>query len=655
MTNDTNAGARWMWYPGDFEIRHGLKLNLRRDEMGYLYPAFWRLDDCWHSVKFRRDITLSEPGTLKVLARGVGHFAVDGKRHPLGESVELAPGAHSLAIDVGRTDGLPCAYATGCAPSGAGWEVSRRAGEWQACGASDMYTSPEDDPEQFKFEYAPIEPANVTRDAAGALYDFGRETFARLKLRGITAPEGLQVYYGESEAEARDVANSYIRDATPAGAAEAEFPPRAFRYIFVPGEARFELSAEWEYLPLEERGRFASSDGELDAIWRVAAYTFHLNSREFFLDGIKRDRWIWSGDAYQSYFVNRCLYMDREICQRTIWALRGKDPVEQHINTILDYSLYWIMSVMDYYATFGDAAFVRAVWPRVRSLMDYCCGCVNAQGFITGRKEDWVFVDWADMDKTGALSAEQMLFIKALEAAARCAQLSGCDGGEYARAARQVRAKLDEYFFDAEKGCYIDSYESGRRNVTRHANIFALLYDIAAPDKVDSIVRNALDNDAVPPITTPYFKFFELWAECKLGRVSRALERVREYWGGMLRLGATTIWEEFDPRQDFPRHYAMYGNRYGKSLCHAWGAGPIYLIGRYVLGLEALEPGYARFSVSPDPAGLEEFRGTLPLPDGEVQLEYRAGRLAVTASRAGGVLNWRGRSVPLEPGVRVEL
>lgn len=655
MVKDANSGARWMWYPGDFEIRHGLKLNLRRDEMGYEYPAFWRLDDCWHSVKFRRKFELSAPSALTVQAHGIGNFQVDGKRYRLGSSVTLEPGAHSVAIDLARVDGLPCAYVTGCVPSGDGWEVSHNAGEWQACGSSAMYTSPDDDPEQFKFEYKQVEPVAVTRDAAGVLYDFGRETFARLELDGITAPEGLTVCYGESEAEARDVSDCYIRDWTLAGAQSASFPPRAFRYIFVPGNAEFSLRAEWEYLPLEERGKFDCADGELNDIWRVAAYTFHLNSREFFLDGIKRDRWIWSGDAYQSYFVNRCLYMDREITQRTIWALRGKDPIEQHINTILDYSLYWVMSVSDYYDTFGDVAFVRAVWPRVRSMMDYCRGCVNEQGFIVGREQDWVFVDWADMDKVGALSAEQMLYIKALEAAARCAQLCGCAGDEYLRTAQDVRAKLDEYFFDEEKGCYIDSYESGRRNVTRHANIFALLYDIADSRKVESIVRNVLDNEAVPPITTPYFKFFELWAECKLGRVRQALDSVRAYWGGMLKLGATTIWEEFDPRQDFPRHYAMYGNKYGKSLCHAWGAGPIYLLSRYVLGLEPTKPGFARFSVTPNAAGLEGFHGTLPLPDGTLEVEYCSGRIAVTASRAGGTLNWNGCSVPLEPGVRVEL
>lgn len=652
MENTNPTGAVWMWYPGDYEIRHGLKLNLRRQERSYQYPPMWRLDDCWHSVHMRRRAVLEREESVRVIARGIGRFTVDGKAHyPYGAEVRLAPGEHEIELLLARVNGLPCAYVEGGAfASGAGWEASSGSDEWRPCGFSRTLNSPDDDPEEFKFAYEPIAPARVERDASGTLYDFGRETFARVR---VSAQEPLTLCYGESETEARDVSDCYIIDSVPAGT--TMLPARAFRCLFIPGAASAEVSAEYEYLPIEEKGRFASSDAQLSRIWQTAAYTFHLNSREFFLDGIKRDRWIWSGDAYQSYYVSRCLFMDPEICQRTIWALRGKDPIEQHINTILDYSLYWVMSVSDYYDTFGDIDFVRAVWPRVRSMMDYCRASVNSEGFLVGRPRDWVFVDWANIDKTGALSAEQMLFITALKAAARCARLLGEDAAVYEREAAAVRAKLDDFFFDAEKGCYIDSYESGRRNVTRHANIFAILFDIASAEQVDSIVKNVLENDAVPPITTPYFKFFELWAECKLGHTRRALDQVRSYWGGMIALGATTIWEEFDPRQDFPRHYAMYGQKYGKSLCHAWGAGPIYLIGRYVLGLEPTAPGYATFRVAPDPAGIADFEATLPLPDGCVNIALRDGHVRARASRAGGTLVWQGRSAELPAGVEVEL
>lgn len=34
------------------------------------------------------------------------------------------------------------------------------------------------------------------------------------------------------------------------------------------------------------------------------------------------------------------------------------------------------------------------------------------------------------------------------------------------------------------------------------------------------------------------------------------------------------------------QQYDMYGDRFGKSLCHAWGASPVYLLARYFVGLE---------------------------------------------------------------------
>lgn len=644
----------WIWFPGDFEIRHGLKVNCRREERMRRYPAIWRVDDCGRSVRLRRKCTLTEAETVLVRARGEGQLRVDGAFRPLNEPVCFEPGAHELIVELTRMNGLPCAYVEGKSfASGAGWEAQNFAGPWQPCGFSEMYTDPDDDPEQFKFAYSPIEPTAVTPDGTGVLYDFGRETFARLHLSDLSG--GLTVCYGESETEARDVENCYILDRIPAGQTEADLPARAFRYLFFPGAKSVSLRAEYEYLPLEERGSFTSGDPLLNEIWRVAAYTFHLNSRECFLDGIKRDRWVWSGDAYQSYFVNRVLYMDKELCRRTIWALRGKDPIEQHINTILDYSLYWVMSVGDYYETFGDADFVRQIWPRVRTMMDYCRASVNADGFLKGRENDWVFIDWAEMDKEGALFAEQVLFIKALEAAARCAELSGEDGGLYIRQADELRARLDEFFYDEEKGCYIDGYASGKRNVTRHGNIFAILFDIADAQRQASLVQNVLDNPDVPPITTPYFKFFELWALCKLGRTDKALERVRDYWGGMLALGATTMWEQFDPREDFPAHYGMYGMKYDRSFCHAWGAGPIYLLGAYHMGLRPTAPGYATFVVAPDASAADSFEGTLPLPDGQVEISLKDGRLTVRASRDGGVAVWNNQRVSLPAGETVTL
>jgi len=61
---------------------------------------------------------------------------------------------------------------------------------------------------------------------------------------------------------------------------------------------------------------------------------------------------------------------------------------------------------------------------------------------------------------------------------------------------------------------------------------------------------------------------------------------IREYWGGMLDRGAVTFWEEYDPEVPDDQQYDMYGDRFGKSLCHAWAASPIYLLAKYFVGLQ---------------------------------------------------------------------
>ena len=152
---------------------------------------------------------------------------------------------------------------------------------------------------------------------------------------------------------------------------------------------------------------------------------------------------------------------------------------------------------------------------------------------------------------------------------------------------RHFLKNIRQFFWDEEKGAFIDSYQSGRRNVTRHANIFAVLFGYADEAETESILHKVLLNEEVAAITTPYFKFYELEALAKLGRFEVVMDTLKSYWGGMLERGADTFWEEYKPEQPEEEQYGMYGDKYGKSLCHAWGASPIYLLGQVLHGCQA--------------------------------------------------------------------
>lgn len=635
--------ASWIWYFGDLELYHNCRMHMRRAEFDYHFPPFWRLDDAHKNVLFRKECTLDKAGMIRAYANGRGMLEVDGRRYPFtGEEIALPAGRHVIEAKLMSED-VPLLFISGAVETDESWDVTCYDGKWVKAGMNWYFRFPDKCPVVFPFVYKPLLPAVVEEMDGGVLYDYGQERFGAITL-GDTAEE-TRLRCGESREEALSD-EAILQEKIPVNGTP-RLTARAFRYIWV--SRKVEVEAESELLPLHKRGSFSCSDPQLTRIWEIAHHTFHLCSREVFLDGIKRDRWCWSGDAYQSYLINRYCFHDREIMRRTIIALRGRDPVPSHLNTILDYSFYWIMSLEEYRMMIGDDGFVQRLWPQAVSLMDYCLARRDENGFAINEGNGWIFIDWADMDKEYALCAEQMLLRRALEAMARLSGLMGEDGSRYQAEADALAEKIDAFFWDEEKGAYIDSYASGKRNVTRHANIFALLFGYAG-EKRERILQNMLLNDAVPAIRTPYFKFYELDALCQAGEHAEVLRRISEYWGGMIDGGATSIWEEYSPDEPMESQYGMYGDKFGKSLCHAWGASPIYLLGRWFIGVEPTSPGYATFDVRPEAAGLDWFEGNVPIGPwvGEVHIRVQGDVCTACATVDGGTLYWKGRAYPLE-------
>ena len=644
----------WIWNYGEYEIYHAMKLHLRRQEFGADYPAFWKVPVPNVNAKFMKRME-SSGGYLIAYTTGKGYILVDETRYKMGERVEIPAGAHTISAVVASDTGFPALFVeSDVCPSDAGWTANNNAGKLTPVGWEEYFDSPEKNPEIFPFAYEHKEAVCVERKEAGWLYDFGKELFGYLNIKNADPDEKLGVFYGESVEEALDTENSILLEFV-SGQREYQLRQRAFRYIYIETASDdLDVSMEFEYLPLEKKGSFSCDNALSNKIYDTCVHTFHLNSRECYLDGIKRDRWVWSGDAYQSARINGYLYADPSIVRRTALGLIGKETIEQHINTIVDYSFYWIIGLYEYYMTYGDRDFLARSYPMALRLLEFCERRLNEDGFIVGAEGDWTFIDWSEIDKTGAVCAEQMLLAAAYEAMAKItaaldgrAEADSCTE-EYLKKRAVLVEKINAFYWKDELGAFIDSYESGRNHVTRHANIFAIMYDIATPDQRDSIVKNVLKNDAVTKITTPYFEGYELDVWGKVGEFSQIESMLDSYWGGMIRLGATSIWEEFDPTLNGAEHYAMYGSKYAKSLCHAWGAGPIYLFGRYYLGVYPTAPGYETFCVKPALGGMKQIAGTVPVNGGEVRVALDEKGLSVTATKSGGTLIWKGKEYVLE-------
>ncbi len=541
--------AQWIWKFGEFEAYHNLRVHSRRQQYGYSEPVVWHLYPVDPVVAFRSEAETAG-GTIRISASG--EFSVQiqnlqtGKQTAYGGQSEIAllPGKYLMKIRVCCHDTFPCLYVDGAVETGENWMADDLTHEFLPVGTDARFDSAEKSPTVFPFAYGEIKPVVKKKVSGGVLFDFGRETFARTVISGLFGDEKTVVRFGESEPEAMSAEWCVIRFCDAAKDGTLTYPPYAFRYIFV-GNENAEIFAEYGYLPLPETSPMKCGDPVLEKLCEVAEYTFRLNCREFFLDGIKRDGWVWSGDTYQSLFVNRYLFHDADIERRTLIALGGKSPFRVYMNTIVDYTYIWFMSLMEYRETYGDRKFIRRMLPRMREIMAFCRGRVSADGFIRAREGDWSFIDWAKMDKTGAFCAEQILFARAMRVYSEMLRELGEDDDGCMAQAEKLEKAICERFFDEEKGAFIDSFESGKRNVTRQINILAYLYLPIDAETKRKIYENVVLNDAVPQITTPYFKFFEYQVYGMEREIALLAARMRAYYGELLETGATTLYEEF--------------------------------------------------------------------------------------------------------------
>jgi hypothetical protein len=670
----TASAQTWIWYPGDYEIWLSNQMQNRRTDRGVFFPVFWKVDSHYNLMDFHKVYTLSAPETIDIYVEGQYNVKLDGKPIEGTPKTLLVPaGKHKINIKVFNQASVPAVFVKGkTIVSDASWLTTFEDKEWidETGKTSDVsatkwlsagswnFNSSTALPSAFKLPTKPLEATQVTRNSGSRLYDFGKETFGFIKLHGLQGKGRVTIYYGESKEEALDkneavtidvldISNATKKDSTMVLS-------KAFRYVQIVTEGNVsysKASALYEYADVEDKGSFTCNDAAINKIYDVAKYTLHLSTREFFIDGIKRDRWVWSGDAYQSYLMNYYLMNDNATVTRTMYALRGKDPVTGHINTIMDYTFYWFLSIYDYYLFTGDKKFIEQNYDKMKSLMDYVMARRNKNGLLEWMPGDWIFIDWAaGLSKKGEVSFEQLLFARSLETMALCADIvkDETHAGAYKKLAAEMRTKLFELYWSKDKQALVHSRIDGAptQNVTRYANMFSIFFNYFSEAQKQAVKKSVLLNDSIQKITTPYMRFYELESLCAMGEQNYVLDQMKAYWGGMLDLGATSFWEEYNPEKKGEEHYSMYGRKFGKSLCHAWGASPIYLLGKYYLGVQPTAPGFAKYTVTPALGGLQWMEGKVPTPNGVIALKVSTTSIQIQSPTGEGVLRIRSKTLP---------
>ena len=466
---------------------------------------------------------------------------------------------------------------------------------------------------------------------SSVLLDFGRELYGGIQICGGWSPGNkpvrVRVRFGESVSEAMTQPNQdhAIHDSTVLVPflGVTEIGNTGFRFVRLDAVDEGvdaviqQVRAVFLYRDLEYKGSFESDDARLNEIWRVGAYTVHLNLQEQLWDGVKRDRLPWVGDMHPEMAVINSVFGHVDVLPDTLDAVRDVTPLPEFMNNMGSWSLWWVLIQRDWYRYHGDIAYLRAQRDYLVELLDVFASHIDD---TNTQRLPGAFVDWPTRSLEDAVEAGvQAHMVQVFEAGAELCAVLGETGARVKSLA--VADRLRQYDFARIK--------------RKSAVAFMVLAGVRDAGLAN---RDVLSVMPLHDVST-FNGYYVLEARAKAGDHQGCIDLIRDYWGQMLDLGATTFWENFDitwvedsapidelvPAGRKCIHadhgdWCYVGLRH--SLCHGWGAGPTAWLIEHVLGFRPLAPGSTKLLVAPHLGDLQRAAGTFPTPRGVVRASH---------------------------------
>ena len=475
-------------------------------------------------------------------------------------------------------------------------------------------------------------------DRPGILLDYGKEIHGGVKIsmgiRESKTPLKLRLRFGESVGEAmseiggeQNATNEHsLRDfiIEIPWLGSIEVGETGFRFLRIDVVEANEdapikaIEAAFVYRDIPYLGSFESSDKRLNDIWATGAYTVHLNMQNYLWDGIKRDRLVWVGDMHPEVMTINTVFGKHAIVTKSLDLARDQHPLPQWMNGISSYSMWWILIHKNWYDYHGDLVYLKKQEHYMIGLLDQLSTFIDEDNkeILNGGR----FLDWPTSEKPEAVHAGlQAMMVMTFEAGANIMKVLGREDlmTKYAK----VSQKLKQH--------------EPKNNTTKQAAALMALADLQNAKKVNTEV---LTQDGVRHMST-FYGYYILEAMAKANDYTGALRVIRDYWGGMLDLGATTFWEDFDvsdvrnssridelvPENKNDIHgdfgeYCYVGYRH--SLCHGWASGPTSWLSQHVLGIHVMDAGET-VKIIPHLGDLEWAKGSFPTKYGILKVSHR--------------------------------
>ena len=479
---------------------------------------------------------------------------------------------------------------------------------------------------------------STANERPAILFDFGKEIQGGIQLVTTNSrsqtPVKIRVRFGESASEAmseigdaQGATNDHaMRDFTMElpWLGVAETGNSGFRFVRIDLEepnitlSLKEINAVFIYRDIPYLGSFRSNDERLNKIWMTGAYTVHLNMQEYLWDGIKRDRLVWLGDLHPEVMTVSTVFGYNEVVPKSLDLARDITPLPRWINGISSYSLWWIIIHRDWYLYQGNLAYLKEQQAYLTGLLNLLFTKVDANGQekLDGNR----FLDWPSSPNIQGVNAGlQALMITTFQAGAElCAIL-----GDKALAAKCL-----------ETAALMQKLVPDHNQLKQAAALMALADVIPAKKANDEVIQVGGAKNF-----STFYGYYMLEAQAKAGDYQSAVNNIRQYWGSMLDMGATTFWEDFDldwmenaacidelvpeGKKDIHADFGAYCyENLRHSLCHGWASGPTSWLTAHVLGVQVIEPGCKKLRIVPNLCDLQWVEGDFPTPYGVVNIKH---------------------------------
>jgi hypothetical protein len=511
--------------------------------------------------------------------------------------------------------------------------------------------------QDYPFGFTPVPGSN---GGAAVIVDMGAESLGLLRLE-LEAPGGtvVDVAHGEhledmgvrSAPGSRRFADRFT---CKAGRNVLEIPFRRLgcRYLelhILNFRKPVVLHAAGLYpleYPVREVGSFVSPDTALADIRKTAVSTLKLCMGDHYFDCPWREQSLYAYDsrnqALYGYYAFGEYAFPRQSFRLLGWGKREDGllelcaPAKVPI-TIPIFSTAWVCELREHWLFSGDSTLFREFRPTIRAILDaFRSRRDKATGLynLFEGKEYWTFYEWIDgldsrpRDPVTGKSPfrldlpHNLYLLEALEAYGSMLEMNGeaAEAGLWRSEAGVLRRRLHAAFWDPGQGAYA-SYRDRRKRWHFAAGVQALaLCNGLGSHAVRRSLQGRLFAD--PSLVHMTLQVLGFGCQAMLGasvaNQKVLLDYIRSTFGGMLKQGATSLYEIDRIYHD---DFAI-----AQSLCHAWSSVPIWVQQAYLLGVRPLEPGFKRFIVNPHPCGLPAASGRIPTPHGPIEVSWETGR-----------------------------